>query len=82
MKKKLIDVYIDNPNHVIVNDTVIAIALVPDGMVTLQGMDRNELVKKIMTDCPIFTKANNITNKHYRLFSSIFGKAYFKKNCK
>lgn len=82
MKKKLIDVYIDHPYHVIVNGIVIAIALVPDGMVTLQGMDRNELVKKIMTDCPIFTKANNITYKHYCVFTSKDGKDYYKKNCK
>ena len=36
----------------------------------LQGMNREETIKKICTDCPDFAAQNNITDNYYpRLFS-------------
>lgn len=31
----------------------------------LQGMDREDTIKKICTDCPDFAKNNNITENYY-----------------
>lgn len=37
----------------------------------LQGMPRNETIKKICEDCPDFAKENDITEDYYpRLFSA------------
>jgi hypothetical protein len=36
----------------------------------LQGMNREETMKKIAEDCPEFLKANNITENYYPLLFS------------
>lgn len=73
-----------NNCHVLSGKTVVAISyLGEDGYTikTLQGMDRDAIVNRIILECPEFAEANNVnTNKRYGVFSDKTGKYYLKQS--
>ena len=73
-----------NNCHVLNGKTIVAISYLGEEgytMKTLQGMDRDAITARIITECPEFAEANNVKqNIRYGVFSSDYGKKYLKRS--